>query len=32
MKFEMIDWDGAGDYDTIGSVETTMGSLMGAKN
>ena len=27
----MIDWDGAGEYDTIGHVETTLGSIMGAK-
>ena len=26
----MIDGDGDGDHDTIGEVETTMGSLMGA--
>ena len=32
MKFEMIDWDGQGDYDLIGSIETTMGAIMGAKH
>ena len=26
----MIDGDGDGDYEKIGKVETTMGSLMGA--
>ena len=31
LKFQMIDWDGAGDYDTIGEVESTMGAIMGAK-
>ena len=31
MKFEMIDWDGSGDYDPIGSLETTMGAIMGAR-
>ena len=25
LKFQMIDWDGAGEYDTIGHVETTLG-------
>ena len=29
-KFKMIDGDGDGDHDKIGSVKTTMGSLMGA--
>ena len=31
LKFTMIDWDGAGEYDTIGHVETTLGAIMGAK-
>ena len=31
LRFQMIDWDGAGEYDTIGSVETTLGEIMGAK-
>ena len=25
LKFQMIDWDGDGEFDTIGSVETTLG-------
>lgn len=31
LKFVMIDGDGAGSYDTIGEIQTTMGSIMGAK-
>ena len=31
FKFEFIDGDGGADYDTIGSIEVTMGKLMGAK-
>ena len=31
LKFEMIDGDGAGEFDMIGSVETTVGNIMGAK-
>ena len=31
LKFEMIDDDGAGEYDVIGEVLTTMGAVMGAK-
>lgn len=31
LKFQMIDWDGAGAFDTIGQVETTLGHIMGAK-
>lgn len=31
LKFVMIDGDGDGDYDTIGELNTTMGSLMGAR-
>ena len=31
FKFVFIDGDGAGDYDTIGEIEVTMGKLMGAK-
>ena len=31
LKFQMIDWDGDGEFDTIGSVETMLGSIMGAK-
>ena len=27
----MIDGDGAGDFDLIGVVETTMGGIMGAR-
>jgi hypothetical protein len=31
IKFVIIDGDGAGDFDTIGEIQTTVGSLMGAK-
>ena len=31
LKFVFIDGDGAGDYDTIGEIEVTMGQLMGAR-
>ena len=31
VRFLMIDGDGHGDYDTIGTVETTIGAIMGAK-
>ena len=31
FKFIMIDDDGAGESDTIGAIEVTMGKLMGAK-
>ena len=31
IRFVFIDGDGAGDYDTIGSIEVTMGQLMGAR-
>lgn len=31
VRFLMIDGDGDGEYDTIGSLETTVGALMGAK-
>jgi len=32
LKFCVIDGDGAGDFDTIGELHTTMGSIMGAKS
>ena len=31
LKFEMVDDDGSGSSDLIGSIETTMGAVMGAK-
>jgi hypothetical protein len=31
LKFEMIDGDGAGEYDVVGDIETTMGNIMGAR-
>ena len=31
LKFEMIDDDGNGSYDMIGSIETSLGAIMGAK-
>lgn len=31
LKFEMIDGDGSGDFDVIGSIETSMGNIMGAR-
>jgi hypothetical protein len=31
LKFVMIDGDGSSSYDTIGEIQTTMGSIMGAK-
>ena len=31
LKFQMIDWDGDGEFDTIGSIETTLGQIMGQK-
>ena len=31
LKFQMIDWDGAGEYDNIGFLETTLGAIMGSK-
>lgn len=31
LKFEMIDGDGAGEYDVVGEIETTMGNIMGAR-
>ena len=31
LKFEIVDDDGSGSYDLIGSIETTMGAVMGAK-
>ena len=31
LKFEMIDDDGKGTFDLIGAVETTMGTILGAK-
>ena len=31
LKFDIIDDDGSGSYDMIGSIETSMGALMGAK-
>ena len=32
LKLEMIDDDGSGSPDMIGSIETTMGAIMGARN
>jgi Ca2+-dependent lipid-binding protein len=31
LKFEMIDGDGAGEYDVVGDIETTIGNVMGAR-
>ena len=31
LKFEMVDDDGNGSYDMIGSIETSLGAIMGAK-
>lgn len=31
LKFQMIDGDGAGDYDVIGEVDVTMGVIMGSR-
>ena len=31
QKFEVIDEDGAGSFDLIGAVETTLGNIMGAR-
>jgi Ca2+-dependent lipid-binding protein len=31
FKFEVIDDDGAGSFDLIGTVETTLGNIMGAR-
>ena len=32
LKFEVIDDDGGGKFDMIGSIETTLGHIMGAKH
>jgi hypothetical protein len=31
LKFEVVDDDGHGQFDMIGSVETTLGKIMGSK-
>lgn len=31
LKFEVVDDDGAGSFDMIGTIETTMAAIMGAK-
>lgn len=31
LKFEIVDDDGSGSYDVIGTLETTMGKIMGSR-
>jgi len=31
LKFEIVDDDGSGSYDCIGSIQTTVGKIMGSK-
>lgn len=32
LKFEVIDLDNGGDFDLIGSIETTVGDVVGSRN